>query len=349
MLRRISLVLLVLTAIGLAAVSLGASAFADSQSSKSDQKEDKSDQKEKEKQAKESAAGFLWGPGFAVNTIGGNDSYLGVYLEEVSSDRARELGLTEERGAIVMKVVPGSPAEKAGLKENDVIVSYNGRRVDSVRELQRLLSDTPVDRTVSLEVVRGGSRQAISATVTKRSPSKMYSFQGGLGDKTWLRGLYDADALKQSEAATKKLKESLEQSRLQLEGFGNFNFVGPGRFMFHRGSRLGIAVESLTDQLGEYFGVKSGHGVLVAEVTENGPAAKAGLKAGDVITASDGQKTDTVPDLMTAISKKEEGAVVLTIVRNRQEQTITVTLEKPEPRRKLQRLLPTGRVRVIAV
>src|SRR5262249_40204140 len=96
-------------------------------------------------------------------------SYLGVFLEEVTSDRVKELGLSQERGAIIMKVIKDSPAEKAGLKENDVIVSFNGRPVDSVREFERLLGDTPPNRTVAIEFLRGGSRQTVSATVTKRN------------------------------------------------------------------------------------------------------------------------------------------------------------------------------------
>src|SRR5580704_12602415 len=55
--------------------------------------------------------------------------YLGVYVEEVTSERQKELSLSEERGAIFMKVVKDGPADKAGLKENDVVVSFNGRPV----------------------------------------------------------------------------------------------------------------------------------------------------------------------------------------------------------------------------
>jgi serine protease Do len=102
--------------------------------------------------------------------------------------------------------------------------------------------------------------------------------------------------------------------------------------MFFRGARLGISVETLTDQLAEYFGVKDGHGVLVTEVRENTPAAKAGLKAGDIITAIDDQKVDDVSSLTGPLNKKEEGAVKLTIMRDRNQQTITVTLEKRETR-----------------
>ncbi|HEY6329972.1 MAG TPA: PDZ domain-containing protein [Blastocatellia bacterium] len=97
-----------------------------------------------------------------LNLDGG---YLGVYLEEVTPERKKELGLSEERGAIVMKVLKDSPADKAGLKENDVVVSFNGRRVDSVMELQRLFRETPPGRKVSVEIIRAGSPLTVTATM----------------------------------------------------------------------------------------------------------------------------------------------------------------------------------------
>jgi C-terminal processing protease CtpA/Prc len=331
MLKRGYLVLSLVATLSICgALALGSATFADEQKDKEKAEQDKQKESELFPEYASALSGF-----------GASSSYLGVYLEEVTSDRAKELKLAEERGAVVMKVVEGSPAQKAGLKENDVITSFNGRRVDTVRELQRLLGETPAGRNVQFEVIRGGSHQTISATVTKRSP------QLGI----WRQGLFDEEAMKRSQ---KQMEESLKRSqdvfKLQkganaFKDFGNFNFVTPGNFMFYRGSRLGIAVESLTDQLAEYFGVKGGHGVLVAEVKENSAAAKAGLKAGDVITAIDGQKVDDVSALLEATSKKEEGTVTLTIVRNRSEQSITLTLEKPE-RRSLR--TPRRRARVIA-
>ena len=94
------------------------------------------------------------------------------------------------------------------------------------------------------------------------------------------------------------------------------------------GTRLGITIEPLTGQLAEYFGVKSGRGILVTEVNANWPAAKGGLKAGDVITAIDGKKIENIETLVEAITEKEEGPITLTILRDRTEQTVTVTLEK---------------------
>ena len=312
------------------ALALGSASLADDQK---DKDKDKAEQAEKQKEDKqrekelEKASQSV----FQLSNVIGSESYLGVYLEEVTADRARELKLSDERGAIVMKVVEGSPAEKAGLKENDVIVSFNGRRVDTVRELQRLLAETPVGRNVQFETIRGGGHHTIQATLTKRSPEFGWAhFDDSLLRKNLAQN--EETLWKRNQDAMKLYEKSLERAGKTFKGYGDFNFVAPGRFMYYRGSRLGIGVEALTDQLAEFFGVKSGHAVLVTEVTENSAAAKAGLKAGDVITAVDGQTIDGVSALLQAISKKQEGAIALTIVRNRNEQTITVTVEKSEIR-----------------
>lgn len=256
----------------------------------------------------------------------GSGSYLGIYLEEVTAARAKELGLSEERGAIVMKVVQGSPAEKAGLKENDVIVGFNGRPVDSVKELQRLLSETPEGRSVSIEVARGGSRQTVSATMAKRS---LFT------QEQW------AETRKAQEEAAKQLSENL-RNWPQEQNFGNFNLS----LVWGRG-RLGVNVETLTDQLAEYFGAKDG-GVLVVRVNDNTPAAKAGLKAGDVIVSVDGEKVRDVSALTRAIGTKEEGQLALQVLRDRREVTVTVTIEKVERPRRLRTVVPRRVVRATA-
>jgi serine protease Do len=335
MLKRKYLIFSLVVALG--GLQAGSLASADSQK---DKEKEKAEQKDAWKES-EKAWTLAQAPLVAFQNTG---SYLGVYLEEVSSERAKELRLGEERGAIVMKVVEGSAAEKAGLKENDVITSFNGRRVDTVRELQRLLSETPPGREVQFEVMRGGGRQTINATMTKRSSE--FTFQGNAFDVEALRG--SQEAMKRSQEMIRRSQENLLRNKDLTQNwgkaFGDFNFISPGGYLFYRGSRLGIAVESLTDQLAEYFGVKSGHGLLVAEVRAESAAAKAGLKAGDVITAIDGQKVDNISDLLNGISKKAEGTVTLTIVRNKSEQTIAIPVEKSER----QRLAPRTRTRVLA-
>ena len=330
MLRRISLVTLLITALG-ASVAIANSTIQKDKAKSKGQTESK-EQKEKEKTLFDSGQNELT---FALGP--GEGAYLGVYLEEVTPERAKELGLTEERGAIVMKVVSESPAAKSGLKENDVIVSFNGRRIDSVRELQRLLGETPADRSVQIEVIRGGSRQALATTLAKRS----LSFRYGPGfDERFTKQTEESmkraeEAFKRSEEAFKRSEEAWKQQEGNLRAFprnfGDFTFVNPGEFTFFGGTRLGISAESLTDQLAEFFGVKESKGVLVASVDESSAAGKAGIKAGDVIIGIDNEKVDSVQSLLKALSGKTEGTIAVKLVRNRAEQTIMVTLEKQEP------------------
>jgi serine protease Do len=273
----------------------------------------------------------------------GEGGYIGIYLEEVTPERVKELGLREERGAIVMKVMEGGPAEKAGFKENDVIISFNGHRVDTVREMQRMLSETPAGRTVSVEVLRGGSLQTLTATLGKRSGNlnAMGRYKLGAEARGNLEASLAEESMKRAQADVKRAQEQLKK---RMNEWGDFNFVAPGGLF--RGGRLGVTIESLTPQLAEYFGVKDGHGALITEVQDNKAGAKGGLKAGDVITAVDGRKVDDLGSVMSAIAQKEEGQLSLTIVRNKKEQTISVTLEKrnlPQPPRPARRAVSRTR------
>ena len=325
MLRRISLITMLIAALG-AGVAIAQSATQKDKAKGKDQAESKG-----QKEATTNLFGTPSGQ-LAFELGAGEGGYLGVYLEEVTPERTKELGLTEERGAVVMKVVAESPAAKSGLKENDVIVSFNGRRVDSVRELQRLLNETPADRSVQIEVLRAGTRQTLATTLAKRSMQGYKMLGQGWDD----RFTKEADeSFKRAEESFKLSQEAFKKSQGKLEAgtreFGDFAFVNPGEFAFFGGSRLGISAESLTDQLAEFFGVKDSKGVLVASVDEGGAAAKAGIKAGDVIVAIGSDKVDSVGALRKALSDKTEGTIVVKLVRNRAEQTVNVTLEKREP------------------
>src|SRR5207249_2258495 len=184
--------------------------------------------------------------------------------------------------------------EKAGLRKDDVILRYDGESVTSVRKLNRLVSEGAPDHTVRLTISRGGSEQEVVVTLASH------------------RGM-------QAVLAPKNRGDILK----------NFPKDGDGNFVFAFGAnrRIGISTQGLTKQLSDYFGAKDG-GVLITSVTENSPAAKAGLKAGDVITAIDGEKVSSPGDISRGLSKKETGDVSLTVVRDRNTRTITVTPEK---------------------
>ena len=86
-----------------------------------------------------------------------------------------------------------------------------------------------------------------------------------------------------------------------------------------------MSTMALTKQLADYFGISGGRGVLVTSVTEDSPAAQAGVRAGDVITSVDGEAVDSSGELARVINRKKEGEVTLTIIRNKAQQTIRVT------------------------
>ncbi len=100
---------------------------------------------------------------------------------------------------------------------------------------------------------------------------------------------------------------------------------------FSSGGRIGVKVQDLNQQLGDYFGVKDAEGALITEADEDGPAYKAGLRAGDVIVEVDGEKIDDVDELKEKISDKDEGdKAEVKIIRDRQPKKFTVEVEEAE-------------------
>jgi serine protease Do len=245
--------------------------------------------------------------------INSDDSggWLGVEIDEVTAESAKDLKLSAVRGVVVKEVEPDSPAAKAGLKENDVITQYDGQVVEGTVQFRRLVRETPPGRTITLAVSRDGASQ---------------SFSVELGD----RG-------------------ALMQKRMQgmMRDFGgshtfvtpNFDFNGPESFslMDNRTPMLGISAMDLNAQLGNYFGAPGGEGVLVLEVRSGTPAEKAGLKAGDVIVTVEAKPVHTLAELREQLrDKSDQKPVSLGILRKENSMNVPVTIEKPRPYESIQ-------------
>ena len=245
----------------------------------------------------------------------GGGSYIGVFAEDINKENMARYSMRDVRGVGITQVVKDSPAEKAGLRKDDVIVRFENDSVTSVRKLNRLVSEVAPDQTVRLGVVRGGGEQEVAVTVGKRKDS--FGHMGNFEFKEFEK-FKDFDKLK-----------GLDRLKDLPPGAYGWKWEGePGKdgmVFFGNRRRIGISTTQLTKQLADYFGVADGKGVLVTSVSEDGPAAKAGIKAGDVITAIDGEKVDGAGDLSRAINKKKDGDVVLTVIRNKNQRTITVT------------------------
>jgi serine protease Do len=253
---------------------------------------------------------------FSLFVEGG--SFLGVYAEDINKENMARYGMREARGVGITQVIKDSPAEKAGLKKDDVVVRFEGDSVTSVRKLNRLVSEVAPDQTVKLGISRGGGEQEVAVTIGKRNESMNAMEWQGL-DK--LKGLDKIEGLD-------RLKE-LERAMPPGANVWKWEGQGPGKdgmvFSFGNHRRIGVSTTQLTKQLADYFGVRDGRGVLVTGVEDDSPAAKAGLKAGDVITSIDGEKVEGSGDLARGINKKKDGEVTLTVIRNKNQRTISVT------------------------
>lgn len=227
-------------------------------------------------------------------------TFLGVHAEDVSKENMGTYGMRDVRGVGVTDIVKDSPAEKAGLRKGDVILGFNGEPVTSTRKLNRLVSESSADQNVRLTISRGGSEQEVTATLGKRQGTGMLNAK--------IR-----DDFKQ--------KMELFKKDMKIKS-------ADGTWIFNTGSyrRIGVATQTLSKQLADYFGVSEG--ILVTSVNDNSPAAKAGIKAGDVITAVDGEKVNSPGDISRAIGKKQDGPVTLTVVRDRNTRSVIVTPEK---------------------
>lgn len=234
---------------------------------------------------------------FSLFTDGG---YLGVYAENINRENMARYHMSQPRGVGITQVVQGSPAEKAGLKKDDVILRLDGENITSVRKLNRLVSEIAPDQSVRVTVSRGGAEQELTATIGKRNTTSFAQDLFGNNPKAWK---FEGPIIEKFEL-----------------GEGN---LGDLSFFFGSGRRLGVSTMQLNKQLADYFGVSKG--VLVTAVSEDGPAEKAGVKAGDVITAIDGEEVDSPGDLSRVANRRKEGDVTLTIIRNKTQQTIRVT------------------------
>ena len=92
-------------------------------------------------------------------------SYLGIGIQQITPDRARTLKLREEGGVEITRVGPDSPADKAGLKAGDVVLQYNGIKVEGLEQLSHLVRETPVGHEAKLDIVRNGVPQTVTVKI----------------------------------------------------------------------------------------------------------------------------------------------------------------------------------------
>jgi serine protease Do len=231
---------------------------------------------------------------------------IGVTIDDLEAEDARQ-GRT---GVRVTAVSPDGPADKAGIKAGDSIVEFDGERVRSARQFARLVQESTPDRSVAAVLSRDGSKVTVNVTPAGSS----------WNDDVRFRLLDRPGAMTPMPAPPRPPSVT---PRAFPDDF--VTILRPGT------RRLGVTIESLDDQLAEYFGVKEG--VLVKSVSRDSVAQKVGIKAGDVIAAIDGRKIYETSDVNRAMERvAESGDFTVEIVRDRKTQTLKGKLEARDTR-----------------
>jgi S1-C subfamily serine protease len=237
---------------------------------------------------------------------------LGVSIRDVEDADVKSAKLTAPVGAVVEEVSEESAAQAGGIRKGDIIVEFDGERVRSARQFTRLVQETAEGRKVPTVVARDGQR--LTLTVEPRSTGSMFDFHK-------FEELRDMRVPMPARPSTPP-----PTPRVSPPSEWNFDELLSG------GGRLGITVETLSPQLAEYFGTKEG--VLVKSVQDNSPAAKIGIRAGDVITSINGSPIDDAAELRRGLRASRDGEeVTIGIVRDKKAQTLKGKLEGSGRRR----------------
>jgi serine protease Do len=224
--------------------------------------------------------------------------YLGVGVEELRDDRVKALKLKDDQGVEVKRIDENSPAARAGLKENDVILEVSGKGVEGNKQFRSLIGDTPPGTKISLTIWRNGAKQTVSATLDSR-PVNVFE----LGPPDFPDG-----ALPPMPPMP-----SMPSNR------GN-----PFPAIPANSPMVGFLGEELNGQLAEYFGVKEG--VLVRSVNPKTPAERAGLKVGDVVVKVNGTPVTTPREITGLVLSSRRKAISFTVVRNKKEISLNVEI-----------------------
>lgn len=235
---------------------------------------------------------------FSSDNDEGGESWLGVSIDDVTADRLSALKLKEEKGAEVTMVDQDAPAGKAGLHEHDVILSVNGTAVESAAQLRRIIHETPPGRVITLGLSRNG--QPLSVKVQLANREKEFTMYG---------------------PNSKGIEVHIPEVHVPEIDIPSFNMV-----MTTASARSGLTVENITPQLGEFFGVKNGHGVLVRTVEKGSRAERAGFRAGDVIVRVNDQAVSDTSDFTRAVHSRNGDSVKIIVMRDRKEQNLNLVL-----------------------
>jgi S1-C subfamily serine protease len=241
--------------------------------------------------------------------------WLGVGIQELTRKLRDKLDIDDDiKGVLVTEVYDDSPAEDAGIKDHDVIISIDGKRSEDVSDLVDLVKSREPGTDVTVTVYRKGSELELKATLAEREDTFIWRGGDELYDLQILKSLEGLEALKGLEELKGLEHLIIPEISLGLSGWG-------------RRGKLGVYVEDVSGELGKYFEIPGGEGVLVEGVVEDSPAEKAGIKAGDIIYKIDGKALCCTEELVKAIGKmKPDVETPIVLIRKGDQKTVNAVV-----------------------
>jgi len=254
-----------------------------------------------------------------VAQAGQDKGYLGVKLQDLTPSMAKALQMGDKSGVMINEVVDDSPAEKAGLEGGDVILEFNGNTISDNKDLSKAVRGASPGDKVEIVVLRNGKNKSLEVEIGKHEDKSLY----------WVSE--DGDM----HGSHFKHYGEGDHKVIVMSGDDDFTWTVdddmPSGLESDRGY-MGVHLDDLNEQMGEYFGVEDGKGALVTEVVEDSPAAAAGLKAGDVIVRIGENDIDSSKGLHKAIADTEpEQQMSVKVMRKGKSKELSITLgEVPE-------------------
>lgn len=249
-----------------------------------------------------------------------HDGYLGVDFENLTRQQREKLHLASNEGVEIAAVDHDAPAGKAGLHANDLIVKFAGKKAESAEGLTDTLHKMNPGQSVVLNIVRDGKPMEITVvladrdTVEKQAWSNHYTVPDPSTQAT-------AKAPVQPPAPSGFFGVASSDIGKTFSSNGGLMSYIPGTPPY-----TGIILDVLNPQLAHYFGLKNSTGLLVKSIDPNSPGLRAGVQAGDVICKADEVPMTSRSKWNHALRQNKNAAIKLQIMRDRQPQTLILTL-----------------------
>ncbi len=201
--------------------------------------------------------------------------WIGVQIQSVTEEIAQSLGLDKARGALVSRVTENGPAVASGIESSDIILNFDGKPIDKMLELPRVVAETQIDKSVNVVLWRKGQQKTVKLTVAELRDGN--------------------EKVTASLGATPPTKEQVRRTALKDLGLTVVEIGDATREKFNIPDRV--------------------RGLVIVEVDESSDAALKGLKPGDVIDEIQQAYISTAAEAEAAIKKAKDSARNVVLVR----------------------------------